>query len=317
MMVLSLDGGWKVIDFGFSHTWVERTISVICPYRVCFLQLTDAYLPGDSFAVFVNDQMCGVGKAKVAYESDPVTKPFEAMDGTSDFAKFHMTLPKGRFFVRIFVLKSPFGGGIMYGRLAGSKDNYPLSPIMCSLGVADINNGEAITRTQTTTVTTTVTSTWTNVNGNSRTSEGLTLTSPCTTPTCSNTSNSTDENAGNNAGGNGRGEAAEGSGGCPGKGCEEEETKFDFTILTPVPFKSAQAACKKGGMHLADINLFNYMSATTAIYEKLGQNGFAWIRGWNGDEYSGACIALQSGIAGSGSINRLECEKEAHVLCVK
>jgi len=79
-------------------------------------------------------------------------------------------------------------------------------------------------------------------------------------------------------------------------------------VRTPVPRCQAEEVCRSLGMHLANIDINNFLESTTLAYRCSGPDSQSWIDDWNGDEYQGTCIALATGnTAPGGAIVRPSC----------
>jgi len=60
----------------------------------------------------------------------------------------------------------------------------------------------------------------------------------------------------------------------------------------------------------------SFMKATQLLFDCIGEFQHAWVAGWNGDSYKGACMAMFTGNAApGGSINEVECKEPVPVIC--
>lgn len=90
-------------------------------------------------------------------------------------------------------------------------------------------------------------------------------------------------------------------------------------VNTRVPRCQAEQVCKSLGMHLANIDVNNFLDATTLAYQCSGANSESWVDDWNGDEYQGTCLVLSTGSAApGGAINAPACcSARLPVICQK
>lgn len=88
-------------------------------------------------------------------------------------------------------------------------------------------------------------------------------------------------------------------------------------VNTPVPHHKAAGVCKALGMKLADIDIYNFLDATTLAFECAGAFSASWIKSYWKDDYNGAHLALYTGnSAPGGSINVPgSCEEHLPVIC--
>ena len=126
------------------------------------------------------------------------------------------------------------------------------------------------------------------------------------------------------------------------KGCKVESLKrctmelSGLTLIkTSVPYCQAQEACRTFGMYLAEIDIANWVDATSVAFQCNGPFTSSWIRSWNGDLYlsnesaggSGtvpignntakACLTLDTGnsLPGGAVTVPASCEITYPVLC--
>lgn len=96
--------------------------------------------------------------------------------------------------------------------------------------------------------------------------------------------------------------------------------RSDLVVVnTRVPRCQAEQVCKSLGMHLANIDVNNFLDATTLAYQCSGANSESWVDDWNGVNYQGTCLVLSTGNAApGGAINAPSC-CSAHlpVICQK
>jgi hypothetical protein len=111
---------------------------------------------------------------------------------------------------------------------------------------------------------------------------------------------------------------------CPGqriKPCQRHSANSDFVLIdTNLPFVQAECACNQLGLKLADLNITNFLDASSELWQALGARKHAWIRSWNGDVYEEEdCLALWTGSTGpNGAIAVPQsCEQRKPVLCQK
>jgi len=90
-------------------------------------------------------------------------------------------------------------------------------------------------------------------------------------------------------------------------------------VKTPVPRCQAEAVCQSLGMHLAHIDIQNFLDATTQAFQCSGANSQSWIDDWNGDEYQGSCLVLSTGSAAPGGAINVPscCSAHLPVICQK
>lgn len=90
-------------------------------------------------------------------------------------------------------------------------------------------------------------------------------------------------------------------------------------VHTEVPRCQAESVCRSLGMHLAHIDINNFLDATTLAFKCSGPNSQTWIDEWNGDDYRGACLVLSTGSAApGGAINEPSCcSVRLPVMCQK
>ena len=96
--------------------------------------------------------------------------------------------------------------------------------------------------------------------------------------------------------------------------------KGDLVIVnTHVPRCQADAVCRSLGMHLAHIDINNFMDATTLAFQCNGAFSQTWVDDWNGDDYAGTCLVLSTGgAAPGGAINVPSCcSARLPVMCQK
>ncbi len=105
---------------------------------------------------------------------------------------------------------------------------------------------------------------------------------------------------------------------CNVKACPVEKAGLVF-VDTKVPRCQAEHVCKSMGLHLAHIDITNFMDSTDVAYQCNGANKQAWIDDWNGDKYSGNCLVLSTGNqAPGGAINVPSCcSVRLPVICQK
>ena len=96
--------------------------------------------------------------------------------------------------------------------------------------------------------------------------------------------------------------------------------KGDLVVVnTPVPRCQADSVCRSLGMHLAHIDISNFMDATTLAFQCSGAFSQTWVDDWNGDDYAGTCLVLSTGgAAPGGAINVPSCcSTRLPVMCQK
>ena len=97
---------------------------------------------------------------------------------------------------------------------------------------------------------------------------------------------------------------------CPNKplwACPCEPKDGLVLIESRVPFHQAECACKLLGLHLANVDTFNYLHISSLGNECLQENSHAWIRSWNNDTYTSdtvkGCLAYFTGSTdGAGAV---------------
>lgn len=96
--------------------------------------------------------------------------------------------------------------------------------------------------------------------------------------------------------------------------------KGDLVLVnTAVPRCHADAVCRSLGMHLANINVENFLEATTLAFNCHGAHSQAWVDDWNGDDYMGTCLVLSTGSAAPGGAINVPscCSTRLPVICQK
>jgi hypothetical protein len=88
-------------------------------------------------------------------------------------------------------------------------------------------------------------------------------------------------------------------------------------VNTPVPHHKAAGVCKALGMKLANLDIYNFLDATTLAFECAGAFSATWINSYFKDNYNKACLALYTGnSAPGGSVNVPACcDEHLPVLC--
>jgi len=92
----------------------------------------------------------------------------------------------------------------------------------------------------------------------------------------------------------------------------------DFTVIdTPLPWASAEFACRTFGLRLADVDVFNFNEATKEVFACAGPNSAAYIKSYWGNTYNDSCLALHVGTtAPGGSVNAEgKCSHRLPILC--
>jgi len=100
--------------------------------------------------------------------------------------------------------------------------------------------------------------------------------------------------------------------------CPIERGEY-VVVKTPVPRCQAEGVCQSLGMHLANIDINNFLDATTLAFQCAGPNSQSWVDDWNGDKYQGSCLVMSTGSAApGGTINVPECcSTHLPVICQK
>lgn len=96
--------------------------------------------------------------------------------------------------------------------------------------------------------------------------------------------------------------------------------KGDLVVVnTPVPRCQADAVCRSLGMQLANVNIDNFLDATTLAFQCSGAYSQTWVDDWNGDDYVGTCLVLSTGAAAPGGAINVPscCSTRLPVLCQK
>lgn len=103
--------------------------------------------------------------------------------------------------------------------------------------------------------------------------------------------------------------------------CPSKNHKSEFVLIEDhLPHCQAECACKQLGLHLADLTIYNFLDASSELWEHLGPLKHAWINSWNGDDYRKRdCLALWTGSTGpNGAIAVPQyCKQRKPVLCQK
>lgn len=92
----------------------------------------------------------------------------------------------------------------------------------------------------------------------------------------------------------------------------------DFTVIdTPLPWASAEFACRTFGLRLADVDVFNFNEATKEVFACAGPNSAAYVKSYWGNTYNDSCLALHVGSAApGGSLNvEAKCSHRLPILC--
>lgn len=113
-------------------------------------------------------------------------------------------------------------------------------------------------------------------------------------------------------------DTVEGPSPCTTKVCPHH--KGDLVVVnTPVPRCQADNVCRSMGMHLAHIDVNNFLEATTLAFQCSGAFSQSWIDDWNDDGYMGTCLVLSTGgAAPGGAINVPSCcSTRLPVICQK
>lgn len=87
-------------------------------------------------------------------------------------------------------------------------------------------------------------------------------------------------------------------------------------VNTPVPFHEAEGVCRSLGKQLADLNIYNFLDATTLAFQCAGPFSMVWMKSYWKNTYNNSCLALHTGSAApGGSINIADCHARLPVLC--
>lgn len=92
----------------------------------------------------------------------------------------------------------------------------------------------------------------------------------------------------------------------------------EFTVIdTPLPWASADFACRTFGLRLADVDVFNFNEATKEVFACAGPNSAAYVKSYWGNTYNDSCLALHVGSAApGGSLNvEAKCSHRLPILC--
>lgn len=88
-------------------------------------------------------------------------------------------------------------------------------------------------------------------------------------------------------------------------------------VNTPVPFSKAAGVCKAIGMQLADLDIYNFLDATTLAFECSGAFSATWIKSYFKGTPGVKGLALYTGAAAPGGSINIPASLEEHlpVLC--
>lgn len=97
--------------------------------------------------------------------------------------------------------------------------------------------------------------------------------------------------------------------------CQEASGRY-MMIKRGMTRDEGVEACRRMNMRLAAINTDNFVGVNQFAFLCNNQQvANSWIESWNGDNYSGTCLVMQSALGGNGAITAGDCNELESVLC--
>lgn len=268
-IALNVGQGWQTFFFGTNGTWAKPTADSDAMYLEApvpmLLRITDAYIPGDRFALFVNGSLIGRTSLPLFNSSSYTTNPDEAFVN-SNYSSGSWLLPKGlhRLTIQAFASRTETNSSST-GFIRADVNPYikcgkcrPLchrkGPCVCFPRPSVFNPPGCCANS-----------------------------APLIPPF--------------------------------GPMCKEASGRY-LMIKNGMSRDEGVEACRRMNMRLAAINTENFVGVNEFAFLCNNQQvANSWVESWNGDNYDGTCLVMQSAQGGLGAITAGRCHQHQSVLC--